>query len=499
MSKCGRQLAQYDPRSLLNSQPVIVTVIDPVTHHVQFQNATAIEKFGDITDMRCHETIAQSPSPCAFCKMPDTVTTGNSTSNEVPLPNGQFLLVQWAKTVTADGRTHVIETITDITERKRMEQALMRAQKMEAVGRLAGGIAHDFNNLLTIINGQCDLLMDEFAYHAAGRQLQAVREAGARAAALTKKLLAFARHEFLEQRLIPINTIIEELLPLLQRFIGEHIEIVPRLDQSAGDVRVDPVQLEQVLMNLALNARDAMPRGGMLILETQSVAILASSTSAYSGPPSGDYVRVSVKDTGCGMDEETLTHVFEPFFSTKGIGKGTGLGLATVYGLVKQNGGYVEVAIEDGKGSLFTILLPRAAAHTAPAIAPASSQTTETILIVEDEKGVRDFIGGVLRQSGYTVIEAADGEAALEILRLHTHMCSLIITDVIMPKMNGPALVEHLRTSFPRLKVLYISGYTGDTIKQNGLHTREPFLQKPFAPKALTSKIAELLGTSPVD
>jgi signal transduction histidine kinase/CheY-like chemotaxis protein len=494
MSNCPRQLAQYDPRSLLNSQPVIVTVIDPDTHRVQFQNTTGTAKFGDITDMRCHDKIAESASPCAFCKMPETVATGQMTSNEVPLPNGQYLLVQWAKTVTADGRTHVIESITDISERKRMEQALTQSQKMEAVGRLAGGIAHDFNNLLTIINGQCDLLMDQLAYHPAGKQLAAVREAGGRASALTKKLLAFARHEFLEQRVVSINTIIKELLPLLQRFIGEHIEIVTRLDETAGEIRVDPVQFEQVLMNLALNARDAMPRGGMLALETKSVAILASTTSVYTGPPSGDYVRVSVKDTGCGMDKDTLSHVFEPFFSTKGPGHGTGLGLATVYGLVKQNGGYVEVASEVGKGSLFTILIPRIAPQTEYATPSPAVTIKSTILVVEDEKGVRDFISGVLRQLGYTVLEAGDGEEALALLKLHRDTCALIVTDVIMPRLNGPALVERLRVASPGLKVLYVSGYTGDTIKQNGLSAKEPFLQKPFAPQALTYKVTELLA-----
>ena len=494
MSNRPRQLAQYDPRSLLNSQPVIVTVIDPDTHRVQFQNATGTAKFGDITDMRCHDKIAESASPCAFCKMPETVATGQTTSNEVPLPNGQYLLVQWAKTVTADGRTHVIESITDISERKRMEQALTQSQKMEAVGRLAGGIAHDFNNLLTIINGQCDLLMDQLAYHPAGRQLAAVREAGGRASALTKKLLAFARHEFLEQRVVSINTIIKELLPLLQRFIGEHIEIVTSLDETAGEIRVDPVQFEQVLMNLALNARDAMPRGGMLALETKSVAILASTTSVYTGPPSGDYVRVSVKDTGCGMDKDTLSHVFEPFFSTKGPGHGTGLGLATVYGLVKQNGGYVEVASEVGKGSLFTILIPRIAPQTEYATSTSTVPIKGTILVVEDEKGVRDFISGVLRQLGYTVLEAGDGEEALGLLKLHRDTCTLIVTDVIMPRMNGPALVERLRVASPGLKVLYVSGYTGDTIKQNGLSAKEPFLQKPFAPQTLTYKVTELLA-----
>jgi len=496
MSNSPKHLSQYDPRSLLNSQPVIVTVIDPDTHRVQFQNATGTAKFGDITDLRCHDKIAGSASPCAFCKMPETVATGQMTSNEVPLPNGQYLLVQWAKTVTADGRTHVIESITDISERKRMEQALTQAQKMEAVGRLAGGIAHDFNNLLTIINGQCDLLMDQLAYHAAGKQLTAVREAGRRASALTKKLLAFARHEFLEQQVVSINTIITELLPLLQRLIGEHIEIMTRLDESAGEIRIDPLQFEQVLMNLALNARDAMPRGGMLVLETKTVAVLASTTSVYTGPPSGDYVRVSVKDSGCGMDKETLSHVFEPFFSTKGVGHGTGLGLATVYGLVKQNGGYVEVASEVGKGSLFTILIPRITPQiesTTLAAAPLKG----TILVVEDEKGVRDFIGGVLRQEGYTVLEAGDGEEALALLNVYRTTCTLIVTDVIMPRMNGPALVERLRSAYPSLKVLYVSGYTGDTIKQNGLSAKEPFLQKPFAPHVLTYKVTELLAKAP--
>ncbi|WP_447861848.1 ATP-binding protein [Nitrospira calida] len=487
---------QYDPKSLLNSQPVIITVIDPVTYRVQFQNETGLRKFGDISGEPCHEKIANCVAPCTFCRMPETVRTGESTCNEVPLPNNQYLLVQWSKVMTVDGQTHVVETITDITERKRVEQALQQAQKMEAIGRLAGGIAHDFNNLLTIINGYSQLLSDELAHHPCRKDLDMIRQAGSRAAALTKKLLAFSRHQVLGQKPLAINCLIRDMEEILRCLIGEQIKIVTLLNPEVGEVLADPVQLEQVVLNLIINARDAMPEGGIVTIETCNVQLDDEYVRRHPGAKPGRYVAMSVRDTGCGMDAATQARLFEPFFSTKEMGKGTGLGLATVYGIVKQSGGYIEVSSEKGRGSVFKVLLPRVEIEVrgvqALAVSERSVEDRKTVLVVEDESGVRSFIATILRAQGYRVLEVSDGVEALKVMQTQANECRLVVTDVIMPRMNGPALARHLAAFIPDLKVLFISGYTGDTVLANGVSEQSEFLPKPILPHVLADKIQKI-------
>lgn len=351
--------SHYDPQSLLNSQPVIVTVIDPSTYHVEFQNQTGLGKFGDIGGQQCHAAIGGSAAPCQFCRMGETLRTGELTSNEVPLPNGQTILVHWAKTVTENGETHVIETITDITERKRIEEQLRQAQKMEAVGRMASGIAHDFNNLLMVINGFTARLVAKHGSDPRLSHLQVIGDAGARAASLTKKLLSFSRQQPLELVVVNLNHVIEDLHTLMTKSLGEHIQLTLALDPQLGKISIDPVQLEQVILNLVINARDAMPQGGNLLIQTNNTEMDESFVAQHPGSRPGRYVSFSVKDSGCGMDGDTQDHIFDPFFTTKGMGDGTGLGLTTVYGIVKQHHGYITVRSAIGHGAQFQLYFPR--------------------------------------------------------------------------------------------------------------------------------------------
>lgn len=351
--------SRYDPQSLLNSQPVIVTVIDPSNYHVEFQNQTGLGKFGDIGGQLCHAVIGGSAAPCQFCRMGETLQTGELTSNEVPLPNGQTILVHWAKTVTETGEAHVIETITDITERKKIEEQLRQAQKMEAVGHMASGIAHDFNNLLMVINGFTARLIAKHGSDPRLAHLQVIGDAGDRAAALTKKLLAFSRQQPLQLAVVDLNHVIEGLHTLVTKSLGEHIRLTHTLDPQLGKISIDPVQLEQVILNLVINARDAMSQGGELSIQTGNTEIDENFVAQHPGSRAGRYVSFSVKDTGCGMNRDTQSHIFDPFFTTKGLGDGTGLGLTTVYGIIKQHHGYITVDSAIGHGAQFHLYFPR--------------------------------------------------------------------------------------------------------------------------------------------
>ncbi len=493
------EFPRYDAKVLLNSQPVIVSVIDPLTHRIQFQNETGLKQFGNIAGFPCYEKIAGCPAPCPFCRMPEAVTTDSVVSNEVELPGNQYLLVHWSKATTTDGRTHVIETITDITEQKRTAHALHQSQKMEAVGRLAGGIAHDFNNLMMVVIGHAQRLLQQLASQPARQDLELISQAGLRAAALTKKLLTFSRRQVFEPKELSINTAISEMEDILKRLIGEQIQTVIVLHPGTGHALVDPVQLEQVIMNLALNARDAMPDGGVLNIETDNVSLDDDFCRVHPGSTQGSYVRISVQDTGSGMDSETMAHIFEPFFTTKGPGKGTGLGLATVYGIVKQSQGYIDVVSERGRGSRFTVYLPRVG-H--PIIEPASADVEtgqhtipHTILIVEDDGSIRDLIANILKDQGYHVAAAANGVEALQILQVLKGNCPLVITDVIMPRMKSTDFVEGLKAMRPEAKVLFMSGYAGDTLQANGITEDTNFLQKPFSPNTLIEKVGELCNS----
>jgi len=493
-------LPRYDAQVLLNSQPVIVSVIDPATHQIQFQNDTALKKFGRIAGSSCYEKIAGCPAPCDFCRMPEALTSDDVVSQEVPLPGDKHLLVHWSKASTVDGQTHVIETIIDVTEHKRTAQALHQSQKMEAVGRLAGGIAHDFNNLMMVVIGHAHRLMHQFSTHPARPEMEMISQAGMRAAALTKKLLTFSRRQVFEPKELPVTQVIREMEDIIQRLIGEHIQVVTVLHPNTGHALADPVQLEQVVMNLVLNARDAMPDGGLLNIETDNVDLSEQFAQTHPGSTAGPHVKIMVQDAGCGMDADTMAHIFEPFFTTKEPGKGTGLGLATVYGIVKQSRGYIDVVSERGRGSRFTVYLPRVGPvipeqASPPASAPGPCSPS-TILVVEDEESIRKLMVTVLQDQGYQTLSAADGSEALQLLQTLKGACPLIITDVIMPRMKSSALVEGVRAMHPEARVLYMSGYAGDTLLANGVDEHTPFLQKPFLPTTLIEKVRELLLTA---
>jgi two-component system cell cycle sensor histidine kinase/response regulator CckA len=395
----------------------------------------------------------------------------------------------------------ILGIVRDITDRIRLEEQLRQAQKMEAVGRLAGGVAHDFNNILTAISSYSELLLTDFATEDPRRaDVEEIRKATDRAAALTRQLLAFSRRQVLQPKVVDLNAVIAGAEKLLRRLIGEDVALVTRLDPALGAVRADAGQLEQVIMNLAVNARDAMQTGGTLTLETENVVIEASTrTAEQSIVAPGRYVLIRVRDTGAGMDAETRRHLFEPFFTTRDKGKGTGLGLATVYGIVKQSGGFIWVDSEPGRGATFRIYFPRvdeAAPPAEPAAAGAepAAAGTETILLVEDEDAVRAVARESLRRRGYRVLEATNGETALEIAAGFEGHIGLLLTDVVMPGLSGRALADRLAPTRPGTRVLFMSGYTDDAIVQHGvLEPGLSFLQKPFTPDVLAQKVREVL------
>jgi PAS domain S-box-containing protein len=399
--------------------------------------------------------------------------------------------------------THFIAIKTEVTERKRLEQQLRQAQKMEAVGRLAGGVAHDFNNLLTIISGYGGLLLEHPGTIEPLRgYVNEIKNASGRAASLTRQLLAFSRQQVLAPRVLGLNAVVANIENMLKRLIGEDIDLVTILGESLWPVKADPGQLEQVLLNLAVNARDAMPNGGVLTIETANVEM--DSTSAQSHIPllPGPYVLLAFNDTGIGMDAETQARIFDPFFTTKEKGKGTGLGLATVYGIVKQSGGYIWVYSEVGKGTTFKIYLPRTEDEVDES-GPGQSgfkaqQGTETLLLVEDEEAVRALVRNILKQKGYRVLEASRGDEALELAEQYWGPIDLLVTDVVMPQMSGRELARRLADLHPQIKVLYISGYADNAVwYQGGLNSGGAFLQKPFSPEALAHKVREALGSPP--
>ena len=387
-----------------------------------------------------------------------------------------------------------------LAELRRTQDQLVQAQKMEAIGRLAGGVAHDFNNLLTAIIGYSELLLmglDDLDPRR--KDMEEIKKAADRAAVLTRQLLAFSRKQVLQPRVLDLNTTIANMEKMLRRLIREDIELITVLDPNLGQVKADPGQIEQVLMNLAVNARDAMPQGGKLTIETKNVYLDEDYAYQHMDVQPGYYVMLAVSDTGVGMDEETLSHLFEPFFTTKEIGQGTGLGLSTIYGIVKQSGGHIWVYSEPGQGTTFKIYLLRTEGDVEPGkrtpIPTESLEGSETILLVEDADAVRDMARLALLQSGYTVLAAHDGEEALQIYEKHEGPVHLLVTDVVMPGgMSGCQLAERLTTQWPEMKVLFMSGYADDAIVRHGLlKPGVTFLQKPFAPATLTHKVRETL------
>ena len=396
--------------------------------------------------------------------------------------------------------THFVGVLMDVTDRRRLVSQLTQSQKMEAVGQLAGGVAHDFNNLLTVINGYSQILLDTLPDSDPSRTaVTAVLDAGERAVGLTTQLLAFSRHSVLRTMVLDPNVVVAETGKLLRRLIGEDITLTATLSPEIGRVKADPGQLGQVLMNLAVNARDAMPQGGRITIETRTVDLDEGYARVHPDVQAGKHVLIAVTDTGTGMPPEVLVRLFEPFFTTKEPGKGTGLGLATVYGIVKQSGGHVEAYSEVGVGSTFKVYLPMVEEQVKPNSGSNRAQAlggTESVLLVEDQVDVRRLAQRTLRAHGYSVLEAADGQEALGLVEWDRPRVDILVTDVVMPGMSGPRLAEALRHHYPGLKVLYVSGYTDDAVVRHGLLAQEvAFLQKPYTLLALAHQVRAVLDT----
>jgi two-component system, cell cycle sensor histidine kinase and response regulator CckA len=399
-----------------------------------------------------------------------------------------------------DGRDAQLVLAIDVTDRRLLETQLRLAQKMEAVGLLAGGVAHDFNNLLTVILGYGSLLASRFAPDAADREeIDEILRASERAAALTRQLLAFSRRQVLEPVVLCVNELIANLEKMLRRLIEENVELVTRLDPVLANVRADPGQLEQVIMNLVVNARDAMPKGGTLTIETANISLDDSYAQRHVAVQAGRYVMVAVSDTGTGMDAETQAHIFEPFFTTKEKGRGTGLGLSTVYGIVKQSGGNIWVYSEPGEGTTFKVYLPRVDATIdsgeQEAFDSPRAAEAETILLVEDDPSIRALARRVLEEHGYRVLDAGSGNDALERHRSEVGVIRLLLTDLVMPGMGGAELASVLQEQRAGMRVLFMSGYTDDGVVRNGLlGSGRAFLQKPFTPSVLMRKVRDVLA-----
>ena len=494
--------------SLVEAAPVAIVLLDP-DGTVLGWNGTAERLFGWTSP-----EVLGKPFPMAAAEVGGAFDTLVSERSDGGHLSGVELQVRrkdcecidvslWTASIMNDEGAPVasLGIFVDIGHRKALEDQLRQAQKMEAIGILAGGVAHDFNNLLTIISGYSDMLRRKLLERGGESEMfeltSEIMRAGERAASLTRQLLAFSRKQVLEPKILSLNSLIINVEKLLARLIGEDVALESDLDPDLAQVRADAGQLEQVLMNLAVNARDAMPEGGKLTIETANVELNEALTSGVPDLQPGPYVKLSVRDTGVGMDEITRSHIFEPFFTTKEFGQGTGLGLATVYGIVRQSGGHVEVVSSPGSGSTFNVYLPRtegAVTQTSRGAKLGESRGSESILLVEDDFALRSLTRRILEMHGYTVAEAANGEEALRLARSSTDPIHLLVTDVVMPLMGGSKLAELLSAERPGIRVLYISGYTDDAVIRHGiLQSETAFLHKPFTPSAFAQKVREVL------
>jgi two-component system cell cycle sensor histidine kinase/response regulator CckA len=437
---------------------------------------------------------------------PTLETGSNSIESSCRHKSGKKLDTHIALSILRDDRGQPIGMIghlMDITDRKRgeevrehLEAQLRQAQKMEAIGKLAGGVAHDFNNLLAVIIGYSELLLFESTHsNVIKDRLHSIASAGHKAAALTRQLLAFSRKQVLQPVVVDLNALLPDLQKMLSRLINPNIRLMVRLNSESCLVKVDPSQLEQVVMNLVVNARDAMPEGGELVIETLNV-IAGLALAEHEGIQPGEYSMLAVRDTGCGMDPATQAHIFEPFFTTKALGEGTGLGLATVHGIVEQSGGHVVVETTLGQGSTFKVYLPQAQAEAVRAQDADESKLlprgSETILLVEDEENVRSVTRDSLSRRGYTVLEARNGEEAMQLSRAHNGVIHLLMTDMIMPGISTRLFTEAIFAQRPGIAILYMSGFT-DALVQHGIDETAAFLQKPFTQPALAQKVRERL------
>ncbi len=410
--------------------------------------------------------------------------------------------VRMKEQLQSRGATDVLARSRELGDANRqLEEELRQAQKMEAVGRLAGGIAHDFNNLLTVILGYCNILLSRVeTFDPNHRKLCDIRDAGEKAADLTRQLLIFSRKQVLEPKVVNLAAMVQDTDRMLRRVLGEDVEVATIIEGNPGQVRIDPGQAQQVLMNLVVNARDAMPRGGKLTIELRN-ASLEPGTEKHYGIPAGDYVALAVTDTGVGMNEDVKQHLFEPFFTTKDADQGTGLGLSTVYGIVKQSGGHIWLYSELGAGTTFKIFLPRVDQAPDPIAAPADlklSTGSETVLVVENDDRIRTLVEEILTSAGYTVVVAGSGEEALRLCEQTKKPIELLLTDVVLPKMNGREIADRISQRRPKTKVLFMSGYTGNAMIHRDVlsQPKMEFLQKPFTPQALCRKVREVLDSA---
>jgi PAS domain S-box-containing protein len=412
----------------------------------------------------------------------------------------KVLLQVSARLICSNGRKEGVQGIArDVTERRHLENMVQQTQKLEAIGRLSGGLAHDFNNLFCVISGHAELMSERLeSDHPAIRNLAQIKKAVDSASSLTRQLLAFSRKQVFHPRVLDLNGVVLETQKLMGRLVGGHIELFTSLNPQLGHVRVDPVQMEQVLLNLVLNARDAMPASGKLTIATSNVDLEEGARSKRAIVPAGNYVVLSVTDNGCGMDEETQSRIFEPFYTTKELGKGTGLGLASVYGIVKQSGGFIWVYSEPGQGTTIKVYLPRV--DNSPAPLPFENSSTEarrgseTVLLVENAESLRTLAKEFLKSSGYAVLDAENGKEALRIASAFAGTIHLLLTDVIMPGMGGKQLAEQVTSLRPATRVLFMSGYSNDGIVQSGILTSEaPLLEKPFTREILLRRVRQVL------
>jgi two-component system cell cycle sensor histidine kinase/response regulator CckA len=504
------QESEEQYRLLFDSNPYPMAVFDQETFAFLAVNDASVRHYGYSREEYLTMTVKDIRLPEAVKALaPDLEGSSTARDQASPPPfvtkhrkkDGSVIEVEVAASpLVFRGRPAWLALVSDVTEKRSLEAQLLQAQKMESIGRLAGGVAHDFNNLLGIITGYGGLLRQRVSKDPRlAKYVEDIVKAAERAAGLTHQLLAFSRKQVLQPRILDLNAVVGETEKMLRRLIGEDIQLVTVYDDHLGTVTADPGQVNQVLMNLAVNARDAMPRGGRLMIETGNADLDRTYASHHAEVEPGRYVMLAVSDTGHGMSPEIQARVFEPFFTTKEAGKGTGLGLATVHGIVKQSGGHIWVYSEPGQGTTFKIYLPRAdAPHAQEEVAPPmegpSPRGAETILLVEDEASLRGLVRECLEAAGYTVLEARHGVEALEISDRHPGPVHLLVTDVVMPLMSARELVEAARASRPEIRVLYMSGYTDDAVVLTGvLAANIPFLQKPFTDLMLARRVREVL------
>ena len=498
--------------TVLEGIDATVYVADMHSHKILFMNKSMIDAFGgDFTGRICYEAFRGETAPCGNCTNDRLLDvnghpTGMCVWETKNLLTGKWYINHDRAIRWLDGRMVRLQIAFDVTHIKEMEQEskrigeqLKQAQKMESVGRLAGGVAHDFNNMLGAILGYTELgMLGVSPTDPIHGPLKDIQKAAQRSADLTRQLLAFARKQTVTPKVLDLNETLEGMLKMLRRLIGENIDLAWLPGKDLGRVRIDPSQIEQLLANLCVNARDAIRDTGKITVETGAVTFDETHCASHVGSVPGEYVLLAVSDNGCGMDPETRSHLFEPFFTTKEVGKGTGLGLATVYGMVKQNNGFIDVYSEPGQGTTFKIYLPRDTAEagrtTKMDAAQPAARGRETILLVEDEPMILDIAVKILERQGYTVMAASTPGEAIRLAREHTGEIHLLMTDVVMPEMNGKDLAKNLLSLYPNLKRLFMSGYTADIIAHHGvLDEGVQFIQKPFSVKKLAGQVREVL------